>query len=75
MKNIIITSVNENILPANTTQNSFIPFDVKIEFGLPTYREKDAIYAYHFFRLIQRAKNIYLLYNSESDSFGGGEKK
>ena len=73
-ENIIITSVNENILPANSTQNSFIPFDVKIEFGIPTYREKDAIYAYHFFRLIQRAKNIYLLYNSESDSFGGGEK-
>ena len=73
-ENVIITSVNENILPKNSKQNTFIPFDVKLDFGLPTYREKDAIFSYHFFRLLQRAKNIYLLYNSESDTFGGGEK-
>ena len=73
-ENVIITSVNENVLPKGNTQNSFIPFDVKLEFGLPTYREKDAIFSYHFFRLLQRAKNIFLLYNSENDSFGGGEK-
>lgn len=73
-ENIIMTSVNENIIPANSTQNSFIPFDVKIQFGLPTYREKDAIFSYHFFRLLQRAKNVYLLYNTENDSFGNGEK-
>ncbi|MFY7670479.1 PD-(D/E)XK nuclease family protein [Tenacibaculum sp. MEBiC06402] len=71
---IILTSVNEGVLPANAKQTSFIPFDVKVEFGLPTYREKDAIFSYHFFRLIQRAKNIYLIYNTENDSFGGGEK-
>ena len=73
-ENVIITSVNENILPKGGVQNSFIPFDVKLEFNLPTYREKDAIFSYHFFRLLQRAKNIFLLYNSENDSFGGGEK-
>ena len=73
-ENVIITSVNENILPKGNSQNTFIPFDVKIDFGLPTYKEKDAIFSYHFFRLLQRAKNIYLLYNSENDSFGGGEK-
>ncbi|TVZ56476.1 PD-(D/E)XK nuclease superfamily protein [Lutibacter sp. Hel_I_33_5] len=73
-ENVIITSVNEGILPANSKQNSFIPFDVKTEFNLPTYREKDAIFSYHFFRLIQRAKNIFILYNTENDAFGGGEK-
>ena len=73
-ENVIITSVNENVLPKGGGQNSFIPFDVKLEFNLPTYREKDAIFSYHFFRLLQRAKNIFLLYNSENDSFGGGEK-
>ena len=73
-KNVIITSVNEGVIPANSNQNSFIPFDVKIQFGLPTYREKDAIFSYHFFRLLQRAKNIYLLYNTENDSYGNGEK-
>jgi hypothetical protein len=71
---IVISSVNEGILPAGKTNNSFIPFDVKIENGMPTYREKDAIYSYHFFRLLQRAKNIYVIYNTEPDSFKGGEK-
>ncbi|NVK53622.1 MAG: PD-(D/E)XK nuclease family protein [Flavobacteriaceae bacterium] len=73
-ENVIITSVNEHILPKSSSQNSFIPFDVKLDVGLPTYKEKDAIFSYHFFRLLQRAKNIYLLYNSENDTFGGGEK-
>mgnify|MGYP003917889459 FL=1 len=73
-ENVVITSVNENVIPSNSTQNSFIPFDIKLQFGLPTYKEKDAIFSYHFFRLIQRAKNIYLLYNTENDSFGNGEK-
>lgn len=73
-ENIILASANEGILPASSQQNSFIPFDVKIEFGLPTYREKDAIFSYHFFRLLQRAKNIFILYNTEHDVFGSGEK-
>lgn len=73
-KNVIITSVNEGVIPANSNQNSFIPFDVKVQFGLPTYREKDAIFSYHFFRLLQRAENIFLLYNTENDSYGNGEK-
>ncbi|MDY7394781.1 PD-(D/E)XK nuclease family protein [Aureibaculum sp. 2210JD6-5] len=72
-KNIIITSVNEGILPAGKSDNSFIPFDVKREVGLPTYKEKDAIFAYHFFRLLQRAENVYALYNTEADSYGSGE--
>lgn len=73
-ENVIITSVNEGVLPSNNTQSSFIPFDVKVAFGLPTYKEKDAIFSYHFFRLLQRAKNVYLLYNTENDAFGNGEK-
>jgi len=73
-ENIILASANEGVLPASNQQNSFIPFDVKVEFGLPTYREKDAIFSYHFFRLIQRAKNIFILYNTEHDVFGSGEK-
>ncbi|MCT4700112.1 PD-(D/E)XK nuclease family protein [Tenacibaculum haliotis] len=73
-ENVIITSVNEGVLPASSQQNTFIPFDVKIEFGLPTYKEKDALFSYHFFRLLQRAKNIFILYNTEHDVFGSGEK-
>ncbi|MEW4922247.1 PD-(D/E)XK nuclease family protein [Algibacter sp. 2305UL17-15] len=71
---VIISSVNEGILPAGKSNNSFIPFDVKIENNLPTYTEKDAVYTYHFFRLLQRAKNIHILYNTEADVLTGGEK-
>lgn len=71
---IIISSVNEGILPSGKSNNSFIPFDVKLENKLPTYKEKDAVYTYHFYRLLQRAKNIYILYNTEADILTGGEK-
>ncbi|EDP72729.1 hypothetical protein FBALC1_16547 [Flavobacteriales bacterium ALC-1] len=71
---VIISSVNEGILPSGKTNNSFIPFDVKVENNLPTYKEKDAVYTYHFYRLLQRAKNVYILYNTEVDTLKGGEK-
>ncbi len=71
---IIISSVNEGVLPSGKSDGSFISFDVKNSFGLPTYKEKDAIYAYHFYHLLQRAKNIYLLYNTEPDVLEGSEK-
>ena len=73
-ENIIISSMNEGILPSGNSENSFIPFDVKIDNNIPTYKEQDAIYSYHFYRLIQRAKNVYLLYNTEPDVLNGGEK-
>ncbi|MEM8998705.1 MAG: PD-(D/E)XK nuclease family protein [Bacteroidota bacterium] len=71
---VILTSVNEGILPSGKSENSFIPYDVKHEFKIPTYREKDAIYSYHFYHLLQRAKTIYLLYTTEPEAFGGGER-
>ena len=71
---VIVTSMNEGKFPAGKSMNSFIPYDVKKELGLPTYKEKDAIYTYHFYHLLQRAKNIFLLYNTENDGLDGGEK-
>ena len=71
---VIITSMNEGVFPAGKSQNSFIPLDVKRELGLPTYKEKDAIYTYHFYHLLQRAKTIYLLYNTEAEGLDAGEK-
>ena len=71
---VIITSMNEGKFPAGKSQNSFIPYDVKKELGLPTFKEKDAIYTFHFYHLLQRAKNIYLIYNTESEGMDGGEK-
>ena len=70
---LIITSLNEGVFPAGKGEQSFIPYDVKLELGLPTYREKDAIYTYHFYHAIQRAKNIYLIYNSDADGLDAGE--
>ncbi|MDC6350838.1 PD-(D/E)XK nuclease family protein [Zeaxanthinibacter sp. PT1] len=71
---VILTSVNEGVLPSGKAHNSLIPFDIKRSFGLPTYKEKDAVYSYHFYRLLQRAKKVYLLYNSVPDTLEGGEK-
>lgn len=71
---IILTSVNEGKLPGGKSSNSFIPYDLKVQYGLPTYREKDAVYSYHFYRLLQRAKKVYLLYNSETSGLNAGEK-
>lgn len=73
-ENVIITSVNEGKFPAGKSQNSFIPYDVKKELGLPTYKEKDAIYCYHFYHLLMRAKNIWLLYNTDNEGIDAGEK-
>ncbi len=70
---IILSSINEEIIPAGKKVNSFIPYDLKKELGLPTYKEKDAVYTYHFYRLLQRAKKVYLLYNTEPDVLVGGE--
>ena len=73
-KNVIMLSVNEGKLPKGKSVNSFIPYDMKKYFKLPTYTESDAVFSYHFYRLLQRANNISLIYNSETDDFGSGEK-
>jgi hypothetical protein len=72
---VIVTSLNEGVFPAGKSSNSFIPNDIKVELGLPTFKEKDAIYSYHFYHILLRAKNIYLLYNSEpAEGIDKGEK-
>ncbi len=73
-ENLIVLSVNEGILPSGRLPNSLIPFDIKNKFGLPTFQHKDAVFAYHFYRMLQRAENIFLLYDTEGDQMKGGEK-
>ena len=70
---VIILSLNEGIIPSGKSQSSYIPFDVKIENDLPTYKEKDAIYTYHFYRLLHRARTAYLIYNTHADAIKGSE--
>ena len=73
-KNIILTSVNEGILPSGKTTSSFLPYDIKKHYGLPTYGDKDAVYTYHFYRLLHRANDINILYTTSSSGLGQAEK-
>ncbi len=71
---VIITSVNEGIFPSGKSNASFITYDLKQQFHLPRYNEKDAIYTYHFYRLLYRATRVTLLYNNHSEGINTGEK-
>ncbi len=70
---IIILSVNEGILPGNSLTPSFIPFSLRRAFGMPVTEHHDAVYAYHFYRLLQRAGEVHLIYDTEGKQFSGGE--
>ena len=72
-KKLIILSVNEEKIPAGKSNNSFIPFVLKKFFKMPTHQERDAVFAYHFYRLLQRVEEAYLVYNTQNDDFGSGE--
>lgn len=72
-KNLIILSVNEGVLPAVSGGSSFIPFSLREAFGLPSINHQESIFAYHFYRLLQRAENVTFTYNSNSDGLRSGE--
>ena len=63
-ENIILVSCNEKFLPGPHIQNSFIPQDLKEYLGLPTKHDRESIFAYYFYRLLQRTKNVHLIYNN-----------
>lgn len=72
-KNIIYLSFNEGIFPQSSQFKSFILPEIRREYGLPMPLDDDAIMAYHFYRSIQKAENVTLIYNTISGKFGGGE--
>lgn len=63
---VIILSMNEGILPSGKSLQSFLPFDLKLHYKIPTYQNAEAVFSYHFYRLLQRAKQIYLLYDLDN---------
>jgi len=71
---VIFTSVNEGVMPKGRNYESLLPYDLKVKHNLQTHNEKDRIYSYHFYRLIQRAKNIFLIYNSQDEGLRKSEK-
>jgi hypothetical protein len=72
-KNVFILSLNEGALPSGSSKGSYIPYNIRRAYGLPTVEHQDAIYAYLFYRVLQRAENIHLFYNTETDVLGQGE--
>jgi CRISPR/Cas system-associated exonuclease Cas4 (RecB family) len=71
--NLILLSVNEGRLPHETNRASYIPYNLRKGYGLPCREELEAISAYNFYRLIQRAKNVRLFYSSKTDEYKTGE--
>ncbi len=72
-ENVIVLSINESILPKANLPVSFIPYNLRRGYNLPTLEHRDAIYAYYFYRILQRAKHVHLLYNTATDKMGGSE--
>ena len=72
-KNLILLSANEGTLPKTTLPSSFIPYNLRVGFRLPTPEHQDALFAYYFYRLLQRSKNIRILYTSGTKGMNGGE--
>lgn len=70
---VILLSMNDGVFPMKRAANSFIPYNLRRGFALPTYEHQDSIWAYHFYRLIQRAGHVTLLYDSRSGGLQVGE--
>lgn len=73
-RNLILLSLNEGQLPKSGGESSYIPYNLRKAFGMTTIEHKNAVYAYYFYRMIQRAENITLLYNTSSDGLNRGEE-
>ena len=72
-KNVYILSLNEGSLPSGGSKGSYIPYNIRRAYTLPTLQHQDAMYAYLFYRVIQRAENVSIFYNTETDILGQGE--
>lgn len=71
---VIVLSLNEKIIPKGRSYGSLLPYDLKRAYDIPTFKEKDAIYTYYFYRLLQGASKAHLLYNSQLGAFETKEK-
>ncbi len=73
-ENLILFSANEGFLPRIAPGHSFVPYHLRKGFGMPTYEDRDAMYAYYFYRLIQRNHNTVIVYNSITEGVSFSEK-
>lgn len=72
--NLILLSCNEGIFPRRSVAASFVPAELRRSFGLPTYEYQDAVWAYYFYRMIRRARQVWLLFDSRTEGVKGGEE-
>ena len=72
-KNLLLLSVNEGQLPKTESNASFIPYNLRKAFGLTTIEHKNSVYAYYFYRLIQRAETVTFMYNTSTEGLNRGE--
>lgn len=73
-ENIYLLSCNEDIIPNAKPHHTFIPFHLRKGFKMRTFLDQEDIYGYHFYRLLQRSKNVYLIYDTEMGELSSGEK-
>ena len=73
-RNLIILSANEGMFPRRSVSSSFVPPELRKGFGLPTYEFQDAVWAYYFYRMIQRPEKVWLIYDSRTEGLKSGEE-
>lgn len=73
-ENLVLFSANEGFLPRIAAGHSFVPYHLRKGFGMPTYEDRDAMYAYYFYRLIQRNQQTVIVYNSITEGISSSEK-
>ena len=73
-RNVVILNSNEGVFPRRSVSSSFIPPELRKAFGLPTWEYQDAVWAYYFYRLISRAENVWMIYDSRTEGMQTGEE-
>jgi hypothetical protein len=73
-RNLVILSANEGMFPRRSVSASFIPPELRKGFGLPTYEYQDAVWAYYFYRMIQRPEHVWLVYDNRTEGLKNGEE-
>lgn len=73
-RHLVILNCNEGVFPSGNSKSSFIPSELRLAFGLPTFETQDSVWAYCFYRMISRAENVWMLYDSRTEGLSSGEE-
>ena len=73
-RNVVLFSANEGTFPRRSSAASFVPPELRKGFGLPTFEYQDSVWAYYFYRLIQRAEHVWLVFDSRTEGLKTGEE-